>query len=329
MPASFFLSSQNRMGVWRVGEQMTESREDKFIVWRLVDGKPGHENQSLGLCQALSNRLNIEQYDIPVVPRPVQLVQWLLGRFPSGETLPCPDMVLGAGHMTHFSLLAVKRRFGAKAVVIMNPSLPTSLFDLCIIPAHDQISGENVFVTQGVMNRVTASERQDISSVLILLGGPAAHTTWQENKVIDQVKAIVTAEPEVRFVLGDSRRTPPDCLEKVKALAFRNLELHAWQETGREWLGQQLNQSGRVWVTQDSVSMIYEAITSGAQVGLIELPQVASSRVAGGVRQLIEQGWVTPFKRWQARGELIAPPGKFNEAQRCADWMVDQWLISA
>jgi hypothetical protein len=75
--------------------------------------------------------------------------------------------------------------------------------------------------------------------------------------------------------------------------------------------------------------MIYEAITSGAQVGLIELPQVASSRVAGGVRQLIEDGWVTPFNRWQERGELVSPPGEFNEAQRCADWMVDQWLISA
>lgn len=312
-----------------MAELMTESGQDKLIVWRLFDGKPGHENQSLGLCQALSRRRNIEQYDIPVDSRGVQLMQWLLGRFPAGEKLPHPDIVLGAGHMTHFSLLAVKRRFSARAVVIMKPTLPTSLFDLCIIPAHDQISGENIFVTQGVMNRVTASEQQDVSSVLILLGGPAPHTTWQEKSVINQVKAIVTAEPEMRFVLGDSRRTPSDCLVKLKAMALGNLDLEAWQATDREWLVRQLNKSGRVWVTQDSVSMIYEAITSGAQVGLIELPQAASSRVAGGVRQLIKQEWVTPFKRWQERGELISPPGKFNEAQRCADWMVDQWLPSA
>ena len=310
-------------------ERQTESAEKRVVIWQLLDGKPGHENQSLGLCQALSRRINVKQCDIPVAPRAVQLLQWLFGISPASKSLPPPDIVMGAGHMTHFALLAAKRRFAARAVVIMKPSLPLTLFDLCVIPAHDQTDGENVFVIQGVMNSIRSSARGSVRQVLLLLGGSARHTTWQEADVISQVASIVQKEPSIKFVLSDSRRTPAECLTRLKSLNLSNLELISWQETSKDWLAQQLMQSDQVWVTQDSVSMVYEAITSGAAVGLIELPQDQGSRVAGGVTQLIQQGWVTPFRQWQMQGELSVVPGDFNEAERCADWMIGQWLKSA
>lgn len=71
-----------------------------LVIWRLTDGKRGHENQSLGLCLALARQLKVDRHDIPVGGRPGQLAQWLSGRFPAGRQLPSPDLILGAGHRT-------------------------------------------------------------------------------------------------------------------------------------------------------------------------------------------------------------------------------------
>ncbi|MCW8880770.1 MAG: mitochondrial fission ELM1 family protein [Sedimenticola sp.] len=324
--AAYHSHCSKTKGAVRVDERQTESAEKRVVIWRLLDGKPGHENQSLGLCQALSRRINVKQCDIPVAPRAVQLLQWLFGISPASKSLPPPDIVMGAGHMTHFALLAAKRRFAARAVVIMKPSLPLSLFDLCVIPAHDQTDGENVFVTQGVMNTVVASSRKELSQGLILLGGVSSHYDWKDDSVIAQVESIVRLQPEVSFVLSDSRRTPVGFMGKLAALQLKNLSLVPCQQTASGWVVEQLGLSHTVWVSEDSVSMVYEAISSGAVVGLISLKQRRVSRITKGVAQLIEGGWATTYEQWQKTGKLGTPPGTFNEASRCADWMVDQWF---
>jgi len=307
-------------------KKQKECGDEPLVIWRLTDGKPGHENQSLGLCQALARQLKVDRHDMPVGGRPGQLAQWLSGCFPAGRQLPSPDLILGAGHRTHVALLAARRAFGGRAVLIMKPSLPLSLFDLCVIPEHDQTTGSNVFVTQGVMNTIKAQERGDASQALILLGGNSPHYIWWDEAVLEQLGAIVRQQPEVQFVLSDSRRTPVGCMDKLATLQLENLTLIPWQQTGPGWVAEQLDLSRTVWVSEDSVSMVYEAITSGAMVGLITLERQQTGRISRGVERLIEGGWVTPYRRWQETGALAVPPGRFNEAARCADWMVEQWL---
>ncbi len=300
---------------------------DKLLtIWRLTDGKPGHENQSLGLCNALARQVTTDRHDIPVGGRSGQLLQWLSGRFPAGRGLPVPDLIVGAGHRTHPALLAARRAFGGRAVVIMNPTLPRSLFDLCVIPEHDQVSGANVCVTQGVMNTLYVGMRNTPTQTLLLLGGASPHYNWQDEAVISQVESIVRQQPAERFLLSDSRRTPAGCLAKIAALELANLTLFAWQQTAPGWVAEQLGLSRAAWVSEDSVSMVYEALTSGAAVGLITLEQTKPGRVSSGVRRLVETGWVMPFDAWHEQGGLTAPPGTFNEAERCARWMVEQWL---
>lgn len=313
-----------------------------LVIWRLTDGKPGHENQSLGLCNALARRVVASRHDIVVGNRMGQLVHWLSGRFRAGEGLPSPDLIVGAGHRTHLALLAARRAFGGRAIVIMKPSLPLSLFDLCIIPKHDGVTGDNVFATRGVMNTISpcgsgapaakppagdaAPEEGDTSQTLILLGGNSPHYTWRDEAVLEQLRAIVYAQPDRRYLLTDSRRTPEEMLHKLADLKLPNLTLVPWQQTAPGWLATQLGMSRAVWVSEDSVSMVYEALTSGAMVGLIGLEKSRPGRVSRGIQRLVDEGWVTPFDAWRARGGLKASPGTFNEAARCAEWMVEQWL---
>ncbi len=72
--------------------------------------------------------------------------------------------------------------------------------------------------------------------------------------------------------------------------------------------------------------MVYEALTAGVKVGLLEVPQVKFGRVAAGVDLLMTEQWVTSFAQWQSGQALSRPPERFNEAERCADWICEKWL---
>ena len=82
------------------------------VVWRFSDGKAGHDSQSQGLVDALQRCMDIDCYDIAVAKGAA--LDWLRQRFPAGELLPDPWLVIGAGHATHLPLLAARRARGRK-----------------------------------------------------------------------------------------------------------------------------------------------------------------------------------------------------------------------
>ncbi|MDQ2694705.1 MAG: mitochondrial fission ELM1 family protein, partial [Pseudomonadota bacterium] len=107
------------------------------VIWRFSDGRPGHDNQSLGLAEALARLMPVQVFTLAPLPPLPALAGLLTGRAPAALRLPAPDLILGAGHRTHLSLLAARRSRGGRAVVLMSPSLPLRWFDLCLIPEHD------------------------------------------------------------------------------------------------------------------------------------------------------------------------------------------------
>ena len=87
-----------------------------------------------------------------------------------------------------------------------------------------------------------------------------------------------------------------------------------------------LARAGQAWATADSVSMVYEALTAGAAVGILDVPRKRASRISRGLDRLAADGWVTSVVDWQQRPPLHRPPGVFNEAERCARWIVERWF---
>ncbi len=269
-----------------------------LIIWRFLDGKPGHENQSAGLVQALRTSRPVEAHDIPVPGEIAAFGAWLAGRFPWGRTLPAPDLLLGAGHATHWPLLAARRTRGGRAVVLMRPTLPLGCFDLCIVPAHDHPrAADNVWVTRGVLNRVRPGVAKDPRQGLILIGGPSQHHAWSTPGMVEQVRAVVAHDAGRRWVLTTSRRTPADFLDALRrqldagidsGIDDGRIELVPGETTAPDWLPAQLAWAGAVWVSADSVSMVYEALTSGAAVGLLEVPARGRARVVRGVEALVD-----------------------------------------
>lgn len=301
-----------------------------YVIWTITDGKAGHLQQIKGLLKALRQQLPIREIELRAIA-PLQALRHLVtANYPPGAGLPAPDLIIGAGHATHLNILAAKRAYGGKTVVLMKPSLPRRLFDLCLIPQHDGVApSKQVILTQGALNTMQCSATADPNVGLILLGGVSRHYVWRDAEILAAVGKLVAATPQVRWTLTTSPRTPASLFDGLQGLAQDNLDIVPFARTTQGWLHEVLASAGQVWVTPDSVSMVYEALTSGTGVGVFDLPQRRSSRVVRGLERLVQSGWVTRFQNWQAGQSLPRLSGQLDEAARCAKWIKQFWYPNA
>ncbi|MET0117896.1 MAG: mitochondrial fission ELM1 family protein [Sedimenticola sp.] len=302
-----------------------------MVVWRILDGKPGHENQTLGLVSALKRIVpQTDVFDIRSESGPIAAFHWLTGRVPATDALPVADLIVGAGHATHLTMLACRKARGGRAVVLMNPSLPSGLFDLCVIPAHDGVAeGEGVFVSRGALNPLSPEGEHDPGRGLFLVGGPSRHHGWDGDRLVNQIAEIAQASPDVEFTLTTSRRTPDDFLPTLGKAAIANLDVVPVDETAPGWVADRLAESATAWVTEDSVSMVYEALTAGVSVGLLPAPMTSESRVSRGLKQLADEGLVLPFGDWKGGKSLESGKAPLSESLRCAEWIVEKWHLDS
>ena len=281
----------------------------------LSDGKPGHFNQSKGLAEALARH----------TPSEVNIIELPLGswwkkiRYATAQlaSLPKPDIIIGAGHRTHVPLLYLGRKMKARSIVMMRPSLPTRLFDLCLIPEHDlknRALKTNVIPTVGALNRIIANKAKSHQG-LILIGGPSKEFAWHESSLLEAVAEISRTNNHI-WHLTDSRRTPIGFMESVSPSP---VILHPHQDTSADWLPNQLQQASEVWVTEDSVSMIFEALSSGAAVGLLPMKRLKENgKIQQTIKRLIDSNSLTTYSSWLAQRKLSPAPTILNEADRCA-----------
>ena len=297
------------------------------VAWRFMDGKPGHEHQSEGLLNALQRHLNLEIHQLKSSTGLTATRYWITGRFPPGESLPPPDLIIGAGHATHLPMLAARRARGGRVAVLMKPSLPASFFDLCLIPRHDEVTGsERIVQTYGVINHIRPACDPAPDRGLILIGGPSTHYRWDDQQIIDQISALVMHADNIKWTLSNSRRTPLAFMDRLALLDFHALDIVPFNSTTTEWLPEQFNKTSTAWVTEDSISMVYEALTAGISVGVLAIPRHHSSRVSRDLDQLISSSQVTSFQAWKTGKALSPPTAPVNEAVRCADIIFQRWF---
>jgi mitochondrial fission protein ELM1 len=282
----------------------------------LSDGKRGHENQSLGLAEALRSRTGAQIETLAFAPKAGVFSR--MRRACHRNT--APQLLIAAGHRTHLPLLIAGRRLAAPTVLIMRPSLPVRFFDLCLIPQHDLAEtseSERIIPTVGALNRLPEDPPRKEPAGLIMLGGPCKHFDWNEKPVLDAIRTIVMSSPSLTWTLGDSRRTPEGLLGRIRELPLP-LTITPHGETGPDWLPTSLRAADTVWVSPDSTSMVYEALTSRARVGLLPLTS-NGTRLSRSIDQLVASGSVTPFRAWSPGAPLPAPAKPLHETSRCAE----------
>lgn len=303
---------------WRTaGNESEPIQVTKITI--ISDGKPGHLNQSYGLADAIQ-RLNpqAEVNEQPALPW-FRLVGRLMMR---SHRFPQTDLLIGAGHRTHLTLLVIGWLLNARTLVLMKPSFPLAWFSLCFVPEHDQVGDQanNVIDTVGALNRMQPGVKV-ANKGLILIGGPSKHFGWNAETVVEQIERLLNEQNHVSWRLTTSRRTPGDLLDKLGALS-EQLDIFPVEQTPPGWLVEQLADAEYCWVTEDSVSMIYESLSAGCKTGLIALPDPAQSRIQRGLAKLRATGRVMTLDT-----QLNPDIEPLSEADRCAELLQNKgWL---
>ncbi|MFN9717770.1 MAG: mitochondrial fission ELM1 family protein [Planctomycetota bacterium] len=291
------------------------------MIWRLFDGRAGHENQVRGLSDAMARLYPCRNVDICISAAIRGCRSLLPGRMEFCRDFPKPDLLVAAGHGTHWPLIRLQRRFGGRSVVIMRPGLPSSFFDLCVVPAHDRwVQGPRVIVTEGALNRIRPEHHRRAECGAFLIGGPSRHFQWSDTLVLSKISDVVTRS-ELPYILMTSQRTPSSF-----HVALRESGLHLRVRSADAVFGTSPNEvlsiCREAWVSCDSVSMIYEAITSGCRVGLLELPAGRPGRLSQNVDRLCQRGLATSWTSWR-NGRPLVSQSHFCEADRVAAMLLE------
>ncbi len=297
---------------------MSAQEKPELRVWQFLDGLPGHEKQSDALVAALSSRAHLD----------VLRIDWPLERsvFFSNSTLrgTRPDLLIGAGHSIHFPLLRTKWKYGAKAVLLMKPTLPTFLFDLVLVPEHDRLMlKHNVFRIQGALARGSDAV-PSASKGIILLGGPSRHFTWQPQMLVEEIDTILKRDRDISWTIANSRRTPEIFNQLVETRLQRQI-VH-WSDVNNDWLENELAESGSTWVTPDSISMVYEALTTKGRVGIFDMkPLRDGGKISSSMDKLVRDGRLGRSSSGSLLQQLeTCEP--LQENHRCARHIIDTWF---
>lgn len=243
-----------------------------------------------------------------------------------------PDLLIGTGHKTHLALWLAARRFRARSVVILKPTWPVWLFDLCLIPEHDLPTGQIprcVVPIRGALNRIPEQLPPKQPRGLILLGGPSRSHGWAGEDLIKCIREIMDARSDLTWAAADSRRTPDGFLNRLVSNLPR-LRALPRKETSSQRLLEHLLVSEEVWVTADSISMAFEAVTAQARVGLLPAPVYdASSGPARALLSLVSSGHAIFFATWRSRGRTLPPPHPLHETARCAQLVLTRLFPTA
>ena len=259
----------------------TNKHEKIKVIWRFTDGKAGHDKQSLALVESLMNQTKCRLFDFNVQDQRNPILDIIFKNYKLPEGTTKPDIAIGAGHKTHLHLLAIKRCFNAKIVVIMKPSIPLIFFDLCIIPKHDGIkNGPNIINTQSSLVKFNSNLKKKENTGLILIGGPSKHYFWDSKTVLEEICKISKKFKFRKLLLSTSRRTPFDFLDQLNELNIPDIKVYEYSKIKSDWLDKHINKVKNIWVTNDSYSMVTEALASGADVDIIGLKVKQDSKLS-------------------------------------------------
>lgn len=262
------------------------------------DGKAGHRSQALGLYKAMQRQSAEDVTFEEVSIEKLDIFSLLISVFKHSNSSisQAPDFIFGVGSHTQLRVLLLGKVYSkAKTVILMKPNFPFSWFDYAIIPEHDDVQASaQVITTKGALNPIVNQQRHQSNRILIALGGSSKRHQWNNEKVLDAIKKIVYENTRSEIILTTSRRTPNEFLLSLKSQEYANkLSIFPVEETPQGWIFEEMQKAEAVWVTEDSISMIFEALTAGCRVGVIKIDRIKNDRITESVDHIIQQNLIS------------------------------------
>lgn len=287
-----------------------------LTTWALLLPEAGFRSQVLGLAEAIDGQVveknltvRLPWSHLPLALCPFPLMG--LGQGSDPLTPPWPDLVISCGRRTIPIAIAIKRASGGrtKAVHIQDCKGAASSFDLVIPMSHDGLSGPNVLAVDTALHRVSRkrlAEAHDIWQermqayarplIGVILGGrnrTYRFTTDVANRLIALLEDL-QKDTGASLYITPSRRTEREAAQLFEMFAKRSSSVYFWSGEGdNPYLGI-LAHADALIVTEDSVSMVSEALATQKPVATFPLEGV-SKRHGEFIDRLRRNGAITRF----------------------------------
>ncbi|BBL19782.1 hypothetical protein F939_00362 [Acinetobacter radioresistens DSM 6976 = NBRC 102413 = CIP 103788] len=287
------------------------------------DGKAGHRSQALGLYRAIErqsvHKVSFEEISIEQLPLISLFLSVLKKQSPFLKQTP--NYIVGVGSHTQLRVLLLGKIYPkAKTVILMKPNYPYIWFDYVVVPQHDGLAKRNnIILTQGALNPIVNEQRHQTDRILIALGGTSKRHQWNEQKVLTAIHDIVEYNPASEIILTTSRRTPAEFIDILRQQSFaQHLQIFPVEQTPQGWIFEEMQKAEAVWVTEDSVSMVFEALTAGCRVGVIAIDRLKDDRITHSIDQMIESQLISQ----NTCVVQLPQPYAFKEADRVATYLL-------
>lgn len=270
-------------------------------IWIISEGSPGHVSQSVGLAAALAERTPAEIARIECRPRlngairtlvrawmgreGRSLPDWVVRRWLriEGEPAGRPDLILCSGGKSVFAARTLAVRHGAPCVFLgERKPYPSEWFHTVFTPSACETGLNDVQiemiptqVTQAGVERAASAWTERPSGRLwaMVIGGPSVSHRYVASDwgaLATGMNALARREG-IRWLVTTSRRTGAAVEARLRAGLEPAVVASAvwWAEKPEKKMSAFLGAAEQVVVTQDSVTMVTEAVASGRPVVVV------------------------------------------------------------
>lgn len=279
--------------------------------------------------------MEIQRISLPHLTTGDEIINWIRYFFTPGGScsvgLKGIDLLIGTGSRTHVPMLSCKKKYRVPAVTCMTPAWPLrQKFDLCFVPQHDRVrGGGNIFVTIGPPNRSRSGDKHDPASGLILIGGTDEKShIWDNQSILNAVGSLLGEEDGRVWTISTSPRTPKETAAGLAELVSNRpgVLFIPFEDTGPGWIEREYERNQTVWVTADSMSMVFEALSAGCRVGLLPVAwKRRNNKFQDSEDNLSREGYIVTYDEWKSGKASRVLSRPLNEARRCAEEILKRW----
>lgn len=292
-------------------------------VWVINEGSPGHLSQSAGFARIIGELLPIQVHEIfgrttlrgwqrhllrywmGKRGRPVP-EKWLSGiaNITIPEDAGRPDFIISSGGKSVFCAHFFASKYNVPYIFIgERKPYPDPWFYKVLSPAEKEVGDNTVLLdlipTPVSPDFISQKGNPEPNTWCMIIGGKSRSYPFENKDWEDLARGMnqLAERGGKQWLLSTSRRTGAD----AEAILKKNLLAHTikdavwWAQNPRRELYSFIARSERLFVTQDSTTMVTEAISSGRPVVTVDFDCAQfspGSYLPGYFKRLVKNGYI-------------------------------------